>query len=402
MLARLGDSAARTVVRSGGHNITGTASLSSAVCLDLRRLAAIEVDARRRRVLVGGGASWAQFDAATTPWGLATTGGTFDTTGVTGLTIGGGIGHLMAALGLACDRLLAARVVTTAGEVLVLDDQEWPEAMWAMRGAGHGLGVVTQMEFLLEPVSLVVGGVAVFGENSLEAGLACFARLAFEADNGVTTTCLMEGYGARTEPSVVISICSPVASGHARERDRLAQIVASYGGLIDTLKPMPYLEVQRMLGRLPYGQRHYWSARTVERLDDHHWEALLDRFADSRLDGGFNDTILIEALGGAVVTPPLGVPSSVPFRGAAFNVTGMAIWLDPASDQEQQRWARSVPAAVAEVAQTHDGYVNYQSELENATPENHGDPRLEAVRKRLDPAGILVPPARVKVPKGHP
>jgi len=131
-LARLSDVGAPTVVRSGGHNITGIGSLSDAVTLDLRKMATVSVDPLSQTARVGGGASWAQLDAATSPWSLATTGGTFDTTGVAGLTLGGGIGHLMSSLGLACDRLLAARVVSTDGRIMEVDDEHEPELMWAL------------------------------------------------------------------------------------------------------------------------------------------------------------------------------------------------------------------------------------------------------------------------------
>lgn len=376
-------------VRSGGHNVTGVAATSGAVCIDLRRLAHVHVDQRRREATVGGGASWAQLDAALAPWGWATTGGTFDTTGIAGLTLGGGIGHLMSAFGLACDRLLAARVVATTGEVVQVDDTVEPEMMRLLRGSGHGLGVTASMTFALAEVPLVVGGVIAFGADKLHEGLACFERLADDSEHGVTVTCLIERVGLRAEPGVVISVCSPLGD-HASELRRLRSLVLQFGGDSSDLSVMPYLDVQRMLGRLPYGQRHYWSSRATHRLKPNHWTGLLDRFAEARLDAGFNDTILIEALGGAVHDPPLGLPSCVSFRDAAYNVTGMSIWLDATADGQQQSWARSVTDVVSDALVTGARYVNYQSEFPDGQVEVGG---AAGVRGRLDPTRMLLTPA---------
>jgi len=148
-------------VRAGGHSLPGHSVADGALMLDLRDMNKVTVDAAARRAVVQGGAIWSDVDAATQPHGLAVTGGHVTHTGVAGLTLGGGIGHLMRKLGLTIDNLLSAQVVTADGQVLRASATENPDLFWAIRGGGGNFGIATEFELKLAPVGpIVLGGLA--------------------------------------------------------------------------------------------------------------------------------------------------------------------------------------------------------------------------------------------------
>ena len=143
-------------VRSGGHSVAGQSSNDDGLVIDVRPMKAIDIDAAARRARVGGGCTWAEFDAAAQEYGLATTGGRVSTTGVAGLTLGGGSGWLERQHGLSCDNLLAVELVTADGREVRADDTQHQELLWASKGGGGNFGVVTTLEFQLHPVGPMI------------------------------------------------------------------------------------------------------------------------------------------------------------------------------------------------------------------------------------------------------
>src|SRR4051794_15729808 len=144
-------------VRGGGHNPAGHCAVDDGLVIDLSRMRNVEVDPETRIAISGGGATWLDFDAATQAHGLVTPGGVVGSTGVAGLTLGGGIGHLTAQYGLTCDNLIAAEFVTPAGEVVRANGDETPELLWGIRGGGGNFGIATRLKFRLHPLETVIG-----------------------------------------------------------------------------------------------------------------------------------------------------------------------------------------------------------------------------------------------------
>ena len=385
------DTGIATAVRGGGHNIGGAGSVADGLVIDLRLLNDVTVEPETSRARVGGGATWATFDDAASTFGLATTGGTFDTTGVGGLTLGGGIGHLMGRHGLACDNVLSYVLITADGDELLVDADSEPELDWALRGAGHHFGVVTEFEFRMHQVSTLYGGYVAYPGEHAGTVLRLFRDLMLEAPDELTCTLLLERYGPGQAPAAVISVA--YCGEDAAYQEKLDRTLRSVDVLDWQLRPRTYPSMQAALGRLPFGLRHYWSARCVDGLPDELTDALVERFAAARITGPCNDTILIEPIHGAVRRTPER-KSAVPFRGARFNITGMAIWQPEKMTADRIGWARSVAAVTEPHSRWGDGYVNYVCDGSGPTRairtfglETYQ--RLVALKDKVDPAGFF-------------
>lgn len=221
-------------VRGGGHSLPGHSTCADGVVIDLSGMTEVNIDAAAGRARVGGGTTWGAFDARAAQDGLATTGGLIPSTGVGGLTLGGGIGWLQRRYGLACDNLVGAQVVTAGGDVVTTDEDSVPELLWGLRGGGGNFGIVTQFEFALHPVSTVIGGLMLFPLDRGRDVLHAVAEWAHTAPD--TATLLAAVLTAPPEPfvpadlvgsktvAVVGCVCdadpAPLAALRARTRRR--------------------------------------------------------------------------------------------------------------------------------------------------------------------------------------
>src|SRR4051812_34009139 len=228
-------------VRGGGHNPAGHCSVDDGLIIDLSRMRDVEVDTEARIARSGGGATWLDFDAATQQHGLATPGGVVGSTGVTGLTLGGGIGHLTAQFGLTCDGLAAAELVTPAGEKIRASDEENPELLWGLRGGGGNFGVVTEIELRLHPVERVVGGRLEYAGE----GVAGALRLYRDAIAAAGTDLSMQAQ-ISTDADVNLKLTvAPCYTGNG-EPDELRDLRAADGLVNDSVRTQGFLDQQRV------------------------------------------------------------------------------------------------------------------------------------------------------------
>ena len=263
-------------VRGGGHSVAGFSTCDDGIVVDLSAMTTVAVDATARRAVAGGGTKWAGFDAATQAHGLATTGGLVSTTGLGGFTLGGGIGHLVRAYGLACDNLLAAEVVTADGSVVRASPDDDAELYWGLRGGGGNFGVVTSLELALHPVGpTVLGGVVFYaGEDAADVVAGWRDHVADAPDQLSSLVNLTTAPPAPFLPVewhfkkvAAIAVCW---AGDPAEGADVVKPLRTLGTVVaDLIGPLPYVELQQLLdGLWSPGSANYFTSAFIESLPD--------------------------------------------------------------------------------------------------------------------------------------
>src|SRR5919204_1486990 len=253
-------------VRGGGHSVAGHCIGDGSVVVDLRLLRHVSVDADARTATCGGGALWEDLDPPCLRHGLATPGGTFGDTGVAGLTLGGGIGHLIGLHGLTLDNLIAATVVTADCSVLRASEKENGELFWALRGGGGNFGVVVDFTFRLHPVDQLLGGLLSFRLEDGERVFRSWRELMAAAPDHLVCFALVARSGYTDRVGAVVSVAFFGDTDEGREAIRPLMDAAK--PIRDGVRPMYYAELQEIFGRMPFGLRNYWSGRFLRELPD--------------------------------------------------------------------------------------------------------------------------------------
>ena len=372
-------------VRGGGHNPAGHCAVDDGLVIDLSRMRNVEVDPEARIAVSGGGATWTDFDAATQAHGLVTPGGVVGSTGVAGLALGGGIGHLTAQYGLTCDNLIAAELVTPAGEVVRANGDETPELLWGIRGGGGNFGVATRIKFRLHPLERVVGGLLDYAGDEVREALRIFRDVDAGAGNELSCQAQLTVDDSLT-PALTIAPCY---TGPDQDPEEHRALRSAPGLVSDGVRSQGFLDQQRVFDP-GYGvDRNYWKGHFVRELPDGLIDTLLERMAAMGRPPG---AILIESLRGAPkdVDP---ASAALGYRDAAFNISVMASWIDPALDDEHIAWARQTAAAI-EPWSFSGGYANYMQADEpldrvRAAFGPDSFDRVRALKTRYDPGNVL-------------
>lgn len=263
-------------VRSGGHSAAGMSSGDGGLFVDVRPMNDVSIDSALRVARVGGGATWGEFDTAAQEFGLATTGGRISTTGVSGLTLGGGSGWLERKYGLACDNLLSVELVLADGNVVTASETSHPDLFWALHGGGGNFGVATSFDFRLHPVGPTVLAGLLLWPAEAGADLVSFYRdfAAGAPDELGSAAGFITGPAADFVPEALQgTICAVVAlcyAGPIEEGEAMVQALRRFGPpAADLVGPMPYASFQSLLDDAsPAGRRNYWTTDHLDEVSD--------------------------------------------------------------------------------------------------------------------------------------
>jgi len=382
-------------IRSSGHNVAGFAVSDGGLVLDLSHLKRLHVDPAGGRVRAEPGVSWGELDRATQAHGLATTGGRISTTGVAGLTLGGGYGWLMRSCGLTVDNLRSVELVTAEGRLIRASSTENEELFWGLRGGGGNFGVVTSFEFDLHRIGPTVTGGAVFYPVKQAGELLRFYR-AFMASAPDELAALFNVLIAPAAPFVpphlhgvpvaAIAVCHAGPVEEARQD--LAPLREAGRPVLDRVGPMPYTVLQRLFDAAgEFGRCVYGRSGHLAELGDEVINALVHHAAGITSPLSI---VMISPLGGAVARVP-AAETAYSRRDAAFSLAVDSVWLDPAESERHMRWTDELWAAVAPF--TSGVYVNeLGDEGRERVREAYGSAayrRLVAVKNEWDPTNLF-------------
>jgi FAD/FMN-containing dehydrogenase len=376
----------QVAVRGGGHNPAGHCVSEGGLVIDLSLMRRVDVDGHARIARAEGGATWLDFDSATQAFGLVTPGGVVGSTGVGGLTLGGGIGHLTAQHGLTCDNLVGAEIVTPDGGVIHASPAENADLLWALRGGGGNFGVATRLEFRLHPLDRVVGGLFAYAQKGVREALRRFRDISASSPRELSCQAVL-AVDESLSPALVVAPCY---TGADADPDDLGTLRSAPGLLDDGVRPRTFLDQQRVFDSAYGENRHYWKGHFVRELPDELIDELLRRIAALGRPPG---QILIESLHGAPKDAD-GTAGAVGFRRAAFNVSAVATWKDAGHDEQYIEWARDTAAAIEPWSFSGGGYVNYMQadepiERVRAAFVGEAFDRLQALKSRYDPSNVL-------------
>ena len=374
-------------VRAGGHNVAGNAVCDGGLMIDVSGMKGIQVDPGARTVRAQAGVTWGDLDAETQAFGLATTGGVISTTGIAGLTLGGGVGWLNGRFGLACDNLISADVVTAEGQLVRASEQENADLFWGLRGGGGNFGIVTSFEFRLHQVGPTLLSGPVFHPAARARDVLRFYRefSASEPDELTTYAGLLTGPDGAPLVGLV-----PCYSGPIEQGEKVLERLRKFGPpAVDMVGAMPYVAVQRMFNdAFPPGRYNYWKSSLTPEISDQLIDALVEHMA--RVPSPHSAVMLEHYHGG--YSRPAPTATAYSHRRPTYDVVIIANWASPADNERNTQWARSLFAAVQPQV-SKAAYVNFLDQDEGADRIRaaYGDnyEKLVALKRKYDPTNFF-------------
>jgi FAD binding domain-containing protein/berberine-like enzyme len=375
-------------VRGGGHNPAGRATIDAGLMIDLAPMKGIHVDVRNRTTWAQGGVLWKEFNRETQVHGLAVTGGVVGTTGIAGLTLGGGLGWLMPKYGLALDNLRASEIVLADGTVTRASAEQNPDLFWAIRGGGGNFGIAASFEYDVHPVGPIITGGLV--AHPLQRGVEVmkfFREQCATAPeemmlvNGLLTA--PDGSGAKIS-GIAVAHCGTLAAGEAAVRP-----IKAFGPpVMDHMGPLPYCAQNGLLdAAFPRGALNYWKSQFLTDLTDEAIQVLVDRFTacPSPLS-----QIVVEHFHGAASRVPVDATACT-MRVNGYNIVIISQWTDPKDTEKNVAWSRETHAALKPfLAPTR--YVNYLDLDDSGLAAEVYGPnyaRLRELKTKYDPDNLF-------------
>ena len=372
-------------VKGGGHNVTGNAVCDDGIMIDLSLMRSVKVDTDKQVAEVQTGATWGDFDNATQKYGLSSTGGLVSTTGVAGLTLGGGVGWLVRKHGLCCDNLLEAEIVTADGSLLKISPKENAELFWGIRGGGGNFGIVTSMKFQLYKLDKVVGGMILYPQNNAKEVIQFYREFMKTAPDELT---LYTGLLTSPDGFPVIAFVG-CYSGDPEKAETVLKPLREFGTPIaDLFQPKSYIEMQTILDApFPHGNRYYWKSGFLKALSDEAIDIIVSNAATVTSP---YTAIILEYYGGVASHEPEG-GTAYPHRQAEYDLVIISQWVNREEDEKHISWTRKFYEAMQDYT-SNRVYVNTLGiEGEERVKEAYGEnyQRLAALKNKYDPDNLF-------------
>jgi hypothetical protein len=381
-------------IRGGAHSAPGFGTNDGGLVIDLSLLQDVVVDADARTVRAGGGCTWAGFNEATHAYGLATTGGIIGSTGIAGLTLGGGIGYLSRKYGLSCDNLISAEIVTADGQVLTASEKENNDLFWALRGGGGNFGVVTTFEYRLHPVGDIYGGPIAYPVDRADEVLRFYREYISESPEelgGFVGFHLAPPLPFLPEEWHFKNVCLavPCWAGPLEQGERMIQpfldVVEPVGSHVGA---MPYPALNTAFDALlPAGLQHYWKASFARDLSD---EAIAVHMDHGARVPAIQCAVHLYPINGAVQR--VGADETAfAYRDVNYSPVIAGMWEDPVDNDRNIAWVRDYYEAL-EPFSAEGGYINFmdgddQSRIKANYRGNYD--RLAAIKAEYDPTNLF-------------
>jgi FAD/FMN-containing dehydrogenase len=381
-------------VRGGSHSVPGFGTNDGGAVIDLSSMNGVRVDASAQTARAEGGCTWGDFNHATYPFGLATTGGIISTTGIAGLTLGGGIGYLSRGCGLSLDNLVSADVVTADGRLVVASEKENDDLFWALRGGGGNYGVVTSFEYRLHPVKDVFVTVCFYPLDRIRDVLEFYREFIKTAPEEIGAfpafqiapplPFIPESEHGKTFVAIVSCWAGPLDRGE----QALMPIRKAAPVVAELVTPMPYPALNSAFDALvPPGLQHYWKASFATELTDGAIQAHIEHGPKIPV---VNSTMHIYPINGACHRVTADA-TAFAYRDASFATVIAGMWPDPSDNEKNTEWVKGYYRALEPHSEA-GGYVNFmagddQDRIRANYKDNYG--RLAAIKRTWDPDNLF-------------
>src|SRR5215467_2154814 len=372
-------------IRGAGHNVSGNAVCNGGIMIDLSKMKNVTIYPDKKLARVEMGCTWGDFDKAAQQHGLAVTGGLITTTGVAGLTLGGGVGWLVRKHGLSCDNVMEAEIVTAEGNLVIANLQENADLLWGIRGGSGNFGVVTSMTFRLYEVGTVLGGMILHTRDKAREVIQFYREFMKTAPNELTLyAALLNTPDGIPVVGFVGCYCGDIEQGEAAIKP-----LREFGTPIaDLFQPIPYTQMQSLLdGGFPHGNRYYWKAGFLKELSD---EAIETIIAHMNVNPSPFSATILEMYGGASAKEPEG-GTAYPHRQNEFDLVMISNWPNKQDDEINISWTRSAWEAM-QPHLSHKAYVNALGiEGEDRVKEAYGQnyDKLATLKQKYDPGNLF-------------
>ena len=385
-------------VRGGGHNVAGKATVEGGMMIDLAMMTGVYVDPKARTARAQGGVTWGKINRETQAHGLAVTGGVISTTGVSGLTLGGGLGWLMSQHGLALDNLKSVEMVTADGNIVTASASDNTDLFWAVRGGGGNFGIAASLEFNLHAVGpMVTGGLAVHPFAKAREVLHFFRETTPKLSDDMGMMAVL-GHAPDGSGMQIAALAAAHFGGLAEGEAALQPVKAFGPPVMDVIGPIPYGALNEMLdGGYPKGALNYWKSSFLAELSDKAIDTMIGCFTNCPTPMG---GLVLEHFHGAVCRIDPGA-TAFPHRAEGYNLLVLGQWMDHTNNARCIAWVRDTYAAMAPFMAA-GRYMNYLGDDESGDPvkaaygANYA--RLQKIKATYDPENVFhlnqnIPPA---------